>query len=139
MWSRMMLICFLTNGLCAFGLRIMTGMGLIDVYKLPYILLWYAAGFVLAAAILLRGRNLADRKELGVGIGLALCSVGGQLGMANALEYGIPGYVVYQVVPCGGLLFVVLAGVLFFKERVTVYGICGIGLGVLALALLSYG
>jgi drug/metabolite transporter (DMT)-like permease len=36
-------------------------------------------------------------------------------------------------------LFVVLAGVLFFKERVTIYGICGIGLGLVALALLSYG
>jgi multidrug transporter EmrE-like cation transporter len=135
----MMLICFLTNGLCAFGLRIMTGMGLIETYKMPYILLWYSAGMVLAAVVLLRGRNLADRKELGVGIGLALCSVGGQLGMAGALEYGVPGYVVYQVAPCGGLLFVVLAGVLFFKERVTIYGICGIGLGLVALALLSYG
>jgi len=134
-----MFICFLTNGLCAFGLRIMTGMGLIETYKLPYILLWYTAGLVLAAAVLLRGRNLADRKELGVGIGLALCSVGGQLGMAGALEYGVPGYVVYQVAPCGGLLFVVLTGVLFFKERVTIYGICGIGLGLVALALLSYG
>jgi multidrug transporter EmrE-like cation transporter len=139
MWARMMMICFLTNGLCAFGLRIMTGMGLIETYKLPYILLWYAAGLVLAAAILLRGRNLATRTELGVGIGLALCSVGGQLGMASALEYGVPGYVVYQVAPCGGLLFVVLAGVLFFKERVTAYGICGIALGLVALALLSYG
>jgi len=139
MWTRMMFICFLTNGLCAFGLRIMTGMGLIETYKLPYILLWYSAGLVLAAAVLLRGRNLADRKELGVGIGLALCSVGGQLGMAGALEHGVPGYVVYQVAPCGGLLFVVLAGVLFFKERVTIYGICGIGLGLVALALLTYG
>ena len=72
----MMLICFLTNGLCAFGLRIMTGMGLIEIYKLPYILLWYAAGLLLAAAILLRARNLATRSELAVGIGLALCSVG---------------------------------------------------------------
>jgi multidrug transporter EmrE-like cation transporter len=135
----MMFICFLTNGLCAFGLRIMTGLGLIETYKLPYILLWYTAGLLLAAAVLLRGRNLADRKELGVGVGLALCSVGGQLGMAGALEYSVPGYVVYQVAPCGGLLFVVLAGVLFFKERVTIYGICGIGLGLVALALLSYG
>jgi len=134
-----MFICFLTNGLCAFGLRIMTGMGLIETYKLPYILLWYTAGLVLAAAVLLRGRNLADRKELGVGIGLALCSVGGQLGMAGALEYGVPGYVVYQGAACGGLLFVVLTGVLFFKERVTIYGICGIGLGLVALALFSYG
>ncbi len=135
----MMLICFLTNGLCAFGLRVMTGMGLIEKYKLPYILLWYAAGLLLAAAILLRGRNLATRTELGVGVGLALCSVGGQLGMAGALQFGVPGYVVYQVAPCGGLLFVVLAGVLFFKERVTAYGICGIGLGLVALALLTYG
>jgi hypothetical protein len=139
MWTRMMLICFLTNGLCAFGLRIITGMGLIETYKLPYVLIWYWAGFLLAAAILLRARNLANLKELAVGMGLALCSVGGQLGMAGALEHGVPGYVVYQVAPCGGLLFVILAGVLFFQERVTKYGICGIFLGLTSLFLLTYG
>ena len=73
-----------------------------------------------------------------MGSGLALCSVAGQLGMALALDHDIPGYVVFQVGPGGGLFLVVLAGVLVFKERISSYGIMGIVLGITSLAVLSF-
>jgi drug/metabolite transporter (DMT)-like permease len=137
-WIRMMLMCFLANGLGAFGLRIMSGMGLSETYKLSYLVLWYWSGFLLAAVIFLAGRTIPNRREWAVGAGLALCSVVGQLGMAFALDYGIPGFVVFQVGPGGGLFVVVLVGILVFKERVSKCGTMGISLGVAALAVLSF-
>ena len=139
MWIRMMLICFLTNGLGAFGLRIMSGMNLSETYKISYLVLWYWSGFLLAAFVFFRGKNRPSAREVALGGGIALCSVVGQLGMAYSLDYGIPGYVVFQVGPGGGLFLVVLVGILVFKERVTPYGILGILLGMVALVLLAFG
>ncbi|MDA2926131.1 hypothetical protein MYX78_02665 [Acidobacteria bacterium AH-259-G07] len=139
MWIRMMLICFLTNGLGAFGLRIMSGMGLSETFKFPYLMLWYWSGLLLAALVFFAKQNRPYRRELVIGGGLALSSVIGQLGMAYSLDYGIPGYVVFQVAPGGGLFFVVLVGIFFFQERVSLYGIAGIVLGMSALAVLAFG
>lgn len=138
MWIRMMLICFLTNGLGAFGLRVMSGMGLSETFKFPYLMLWYWAGFVLSAIVFLAASRHLNRSEIIIGGGLACSSVIGQLGMAFSLDYGIPGFVVFQVAPGGGLFFVVLVGILFFKERVSTYGVAGIILGMIALAILTF-
>ena len=138
MWIRMMLICFLTNGLGAFGLRIMSGMGLSETFKLPYLVLWYWSGFVLAAIVFFYKSRHLKRSEVIIGAGLACSSLIGQLGMAFSLDYGIPGFVVFQVAPGGGLFFVVLVGILFFKERVSTYGVAGIILGMTALAILTF-
>ena len=78
------------------------------------------------------------KQEVLVGIGLASSAVLGQLGMALSLDHGIPGFVVFQVAPGGGLFFVVLAGVLFFKERVSIYGVAGIVIGMAALGILTF-
>ncbi|MDA2930413.1 hypothetical protein MYX84_10780 [Acidobacteria bacterium AH-259-O06] len=126
----MMLICFITNGLGAFGLRIMQGMGLAETFKLPYLMLWYWSGFILAAILFFRKQSRPFTRAIVIGAGLALSSVIGQVGMAFVLQYGIPGFVVFQVAPGGGLFFVVLVGILFFKERVSAYGITGIILGM---------
>ena len=139
MWSRMMLICFLSNGLGAFGLKIISEMGLLKEYKFPYLMLWYWAGLLLAAVVYLTKHRRLYLSEVAIGAGLGLSSVVGQLGMAFALQHGIDGYIVYQVAPGGGLFFVVLVGILFFKERVSSYGIAGIVLGMLALVLLTFG
>jgi len=73
-----------------------------------------------------------------IGGGLALSSVIGQLGMAYSLDYGIPGYVVFQVATGGGLFLVVIVGIVFFKERISGYGLAGIILGMTALAVLAF-
>ena len=139
MWIRMMLVCFLTNGLGAFGLRIMSGMGLSETFKLPYLMLWYWSGLLLAALVFFASKTVPYRRELIIGGGLALSSVVGQVGMAYSLDYGIPGYVVFQVAPGGGLFLVVLVGIVFFKEKVSLYGIAGIIVGMTALVVLAFG
>lgn len=137
MWARLMLVCFLTNGLGAFGLRILTGLGLVEAHKFSYVALWYWSGFLLAAAIFIRSRTLPSRRENWVSFGMAVSSIVGQLGKAYALQYGVPGYVVFQVAPGGGLFLVVLVGIFFFRERVTKYGIGGIVFGLTALVMLT--
>jgi len=137
MWTRFMLVCFLTNGLGVFGLRIMTGLGLSETHKFSYLALWYWSGSLLAAVVFFKDHRFLYKHENLVSIGMAMSSLIGQLGMAYALQYGVPGYVVFQVAPGGGLLLVVLVGIFFFKERVTKYGIGGILLGLTALVILS--
>ena len=138
MWARLMTVAFLTNGLGAFGLRVMSGIGLSEQFKLPYLVLWYTAGFLFAAAVSLRRTSVPTVRELAYSAAAALASTLGQLGMAFALDRGVPGYVVFQVAPGGGLLVVVLVGILAIKEPISGYGIAGIVLGTAALVVLGF-
>jgi multidrug transporter EmrE-like cation transporter len=68
---------------------------------------------------------------------MAVCSLVGQTGMAFALSGGVPGYVVFPVATGGGLIFVVMVGVLLFREPMGPFGYLGIATGVSALILLA--
>lgn len=137
MYQRYMTMAFLTNGLGAFGLRILAGAGLGHVEAVQYLALWYTAGLLLAAAAFFRLYGRPERKDLVVGSIMALCSLLGQTGMAFALSAGLPGYVVFPVATGGGLLFVVMVGVLLFREPMGPLGYFGIATGVSALVLLA--
>ena len=67
---------------------------------------------------------------------MALCSLGGQLGMALSLR-SIPGFVVFPVATGGGLLFVVAVGIGLFHEPMSRLGYLGIATGTTALILLA--
>jgi hypothetical protein len=58
---------FLTNGLGAFGLRILAGAGLGHIQTIQYLALWYTAGLLLAAMAFFRRWGRPDRKELIIG------------------------------------------------------------------------
>jgi multidrug transporter EmrE-like cation transporter len=137
MWYRMMTIAFVTNGLGIFGTRVLVGWNVADKYKFQYLVFWYGAGFVLALLLLLRdGVTLTSREALIAGL-MGTASVGGQLCLLTALEKGIPGHVAFPIANGGGLFLVALVGIVFFAERVHLYGIIGIGLGIAATVLLS--
>lgn len=137
MWMRLMAIAFLTNGLGAFGMGALKGLGLTQDHRPLYLALWYGAGCILAAAIFFRkNRTLLHVQECFVSAGMAVCSVIGWLSIAYAFEYDVPGHVVFPVAIGGSLFFVALAGVLFFKERVSLYGIAGILFGVEGIVIL---
>jgi hypothetical protein len=137
MYQRYMILAFLTNGLGAFGLRILAGAGLGHVEAVQYLALWYTAGLALAAAAYFRLYGRPERKEIVTGSIMALCSLIGQTGMAFALSAGLPGFVVFPVATGGGLIFVVMIGVVIFREPMGGLGYFGILTGLCALALLA--
>lgn len=136
-YIRFMAIAFLTNGLGAFGLRVLAGDGLGDITELQYLILWYTAGFVTALVAYVMTSQRPNLKEFVIGSGMAVCSLFGQIGMALSLSNGVPGFIVFPVATGGGLLFVVVVGRTVFREPMGLLGSLGVGVGVLALVLLA--
>src|SRR5712692_4789647 len=129
MYFRYMAVAFLTNGLGAFGLRILAGAGLGQVRDIQYISLWYLSGCVIAALAYFWHHRRPFRREVLIGFAMALCSLFGQLGMALSLSKGIPGFIVFPVATGGGLLLVVLVGIRLFREPMGKIGYLGIATG----------
>jgi len=132
-----MLLAFLLNGICPFGLRILTGIGNGQDILTAYLFYWYLAGFILI--ILLNWRHICrpTKGQLVVGIGMGAASVGGQLFMGLSMAYGAAGGVVYMLGMGASICIVSCGGVLLFKEHVGIYGKLGILLGLIAAALLA--
>jgi multidrug transporter EmrE-like cation transporter len=137
MWFLLMLLMLLTNGMSAFGLKVITAWGLPETSKFPYLTIWYAAGFAGVALPALVRRQMVSFRELRWGAAMALLSIGGQVATAVALDRGMPGNVVFPVTMGGAILIVGLAGRLFFGERMNRMTKVGMVLGFLAVMLLS--
>lgn len=137
MWFRLMMLAFVFNGLCSFGLRILTAMGLSATYTTHYLVFWYLSGFACMLVLALRAKQQLSMRDVAVGAGLGIFSAAAQTGLGLALSEGLPGNMVYPVTHAGGLFIVVAVGVLVFKEHVGKAGLCGIALGLLSIALLT--
>lgn len=138
MWLVLMLISFLFNGLSAFGVRVLAGMGLSDSHTYQYLLYFYLSGFIFIGIFLLVKRIRPNCTELGMGALMALCSISGTASLSYALgTYHVPGNITFPISNGGSLFVVVTAGVLLFRERLGWYGVCGCALGTLAIVLLS--
>ena len=133
----LMLVILLTNGMGAFGLKILSSWGLSPGIKFPYLTVWYAAGLpLIGIPMLFRGVH-GGFKEVRWGALFALLSLGGQLAMSYALDFGIPGSVVYPVAVGGSILVVALAGRLLFGEKMHPLSWAGVAIGILAVILLG--
>jgi|ERR1700683_3769155 drug/metabolite transporter (DMT)-like permease len=137
MWFRLMMLAFLFNGMCTFGLRILAGLGLGARYTALYLVFWYLAGGLFMLVLFLRSPHWPRRSDLLVGAGLGFFSTCGQNSMGLALANGLPGSVVFPVALAGGLFLVVLAAIFIFREPIGPAGIAGIALGIISIALLS--
>lgn len=137
MWLRAMLLAFLLNGVCPFGLRVLAGMGLAGELTQVYLFYWYLGGLVLAVGWALRSREAFSRPTILLGSLMAVASVGGQFSMGMALAHGTPGNVVYMISQGASICVVVAGGAILFKEKVGTYGKAGIGLGILAAILMG--
>lgn len=136
LWIRLMLVAFVANGLGPFGLKVLSERGL-GGDQTQYLLYWYLGGLVFAAAAaLLRPARLYAREVI-LGALMGACSFSGQYFTGAALEGGLPGHLVFPLTTGGSLFLVATAGILLFKERVGIYGITGIALGIASLVLLS--
>jgi multidrug transporter EmrE-like cation transporter len=137
MWFLLMLIILLTNGMSAFGLKVIAAWALPAAVKFPYLTVWFASGLAcMGVPMLVRGVKVG-RRELLWGALLAALSMGGQVAMAVALDSGVPGHVVFPIAVGGSLFIVVLAGRLFFRERLNGWTALGVSLGFLAVILLG--
>jgi multidrug transporter EmrE-like cation transporter len=137
MWFLLMLIILLTNGMSAFGLKVLAVWGLPPNIKFPYLTIWYAAGLLCIGIPMLFRKEKGGLKEAGWGAVIALLSIGGQVAMATALDSGVPGNVVFPVTIGGSILVVAIAGQLFFGERMSAFSWTGVAIGLLSVVLLS--
>lgn len=138
MWLALMLIAFFFNGSGVFGLRILAGMGLTETHVYQYLLYFYLGGFLFMAALLILKKVWPNSTEVWIGTLMALCSLSGTASLAYALgNYHIPGNIAFPISNGGSLFVVITGGVLLFRERLGVYGICGCALGTVAVVLLS--
>lgn len=132
-----MLIAFVANGLGPFGLKVLSEHGLAGEYQSQYLLYWYLGGLVFAAAALLGRWQRLARREIVLGALMGLCSLGGQSFTGLALSSGVPGHIVFPVTTGGSLFLVATTGLLVFREKVGIYGLLGLALGITSLVLLS--
>ena len=90
MWFLLMLVILLTNGMSAFGLKVLAGWALPETVKFPYLTIWYAAGLAsIAVPMLIKGLRIG-RKEILWGGAAAALSIGGQVAMAMRAGFGCP-------------------------------------------------
>jgi multidrug transporter EmrE-like cation transporter len=137
MWFLLMLVILLTNGMSAFGLKMLAGWRLPETVKYPYLTVWYAGGLAaIALPMLLKGMRLGKTEIFWGGVAGAL-SIGGQIAMAVALSSGIPGHMVFPIAIGGSIFVVALAGRLIFGERVNPPTALGLALGFAAVVLLG--
>jgi drug/metabolite transporter (DMT)-like permease len=138
MWLLLMLVAFFFNGCGVFGLRILAGMGLSETHVNQYLLYFYLGGFLFMALVLFLQKIVPSLKEIAIGMLMALCSLSGTAALAYALgEFHIPGNIAFPISNGGSLFVVIIGGVLLFRERLGLYGLCGCALGTLAIVLLS--
>jgi drug/metabolite transporter (DMT)-like permease len=138
-WFRLMLIAFFANGFGPLGLKVLAARDLANAHELQYLFFWYVAGVAFASVFFFRKNSRVSRSEILLGALMGLCSLGGQFFTGMALAANVAGHVVFPVTTGGSLFLVATAGILFFRERVGWYGLTGIGVGILALIVLSSG
>ena len=138
-WYLLMVIILATNGMSAYGLKVIAAWGLPETAKFQYLTVWYAAGLsIIGVPMLLQGVRIAIR-DVGWSSILAALSMGGQLAMAVALRLNVPGHVVFPIAMGGSTFIVILGGRLFFSERINNLTAGGVTCGLAAVILLSLG
>jgi glucose uptake protein GlcU len=136
-WYRMMAIAFVANGLGAFGVRVLQGMGLAETHSFLYLAFWYLSGLTFAVIAFLTHRPTLTRSEIVVGGLMGLFSSVGWIFLARAIAGGMPGFLTFPIAIGGSLSIVAAVGVLVFKERLSVYGYLGILTGVAGVTVLA--
>ena len=137
MWFLLMLVIFMTNGMSAFGLKMLAGWGLPATVKYPYLAVWYAGGLAAIALPMLWKGMRVGKTELFWGAVAGALSIGGQIAMAVALSSGVPGHVVFPIAIGGSIFVVALAGRLLFGERLSSPTTAGLVLGFIAVVLVG--
>lgn len=135
-WFALMLLACITNGIGAFGLKVLAEHKLAS-YEFQYLVMWYLGWLLFSIVVFLRSPFRFWNREIWISAAMGLFSVAGQFTAGLALSRHVAGHVVFSVSTGGTLFIVALAGVLLFKERVGRYGMAGLILGIASIVLLS--
>ncbi|HEX3717240.1 MAG TPA: EamA family transporter [Verrucomicrobiae bacterium] len=133
-WLPLMMLAFLGQGLATSSQKALVEAKQGDYVWQFYIVL-YSCGFLVMLIPSIRREAWPNRREIATGLIMALCSVIGNVSITMALK-NVRGVVAYPISNGGSLTLVVLAGVLFFKERLHPVGIAGVICGISAILVL---
>jgi len=133
----LMLVILLTNGMSAYGLKVIAAWGLPETAKFPYLTAWSAGLLSIGVPVLLQGVRFT-LSEVGWSGVLAALSIGGQLAMAVALKLNVPGHVVFQIAIGGSVFILILGGRVLFGEPLNKLTAGGVSFGPAAVLLLSF-
>lgn len=134
-WLVLIMLAFLANGLAASSQKVLVELGG-GAYAWQFYVMLYASGaFIMAIANAMRS-GMPNAREMAIAGGMAVASVAGNISIVKALALNVPGSIAYPVANGGSLFLVVLAGVLAFRERVSLFGLAGIALGIAAVLVL---
>ena len=134
-WLPLMLLAFVLGGMAASSQKILVEAGGKD-YAWQFYVILYWSGFLLMAAITLIGKTRPNRREFLTALVMGCVSVIGNVCIVLALSK-IDGSIAYPIGNGGSLFLVVLAGLVFFREKLTPAGIAGITLGITAILILA--
>ncbi len=134
-WLSLILLAFLANGLAASSQKVLVELGRGDFAWQFYVVL-YTAGAIVVTVANAFGAGRPNRREMLVSAAMAVASVAGNICIVRAFALNVPGTIAYPVANGGSLFFVVLAGFLVFRERVSPVGLAGIALGIAATLVL---
>lgn len=132
-WLPLMMLAFLGQGLASTGSKILVeAKADNDISQFLIVLYW--SGFFAVLLLCVFREPWPNRREILTAMVMAACSVAGNGAITVALKT-VKGYVAYPV-NNGSLIIVVLAGVLFFREKIHPVGIAGITCGIGAVLVL---
>lgn len=133
-WLPLMLLAFLGQGLAASSQKVLVEAKAGDYVWQFYIVLYWT-GFLVMTSLSLMREAWPNRREFATGLVMAVCSVVGNVSITTAMN-SVKGVVAYPVSNGGSLTLVVLAGVLFFREKIHPVGVAGICCGISAILIL---
>ena len=134
-YAQLLSVCFVLNGFAMVVAQVVSKTG-VDRATPVFLASMFGTAMVLTLLHPTGERTPVKRKSLGVGLMAGLGSVAGQALTIRAATMA-PGYVVFPVVSGGLIVLVALVSWLVFKEKIGVFGVLGIAVGVVAIALLS--
>jgi drug/metabolite transporter (DMT)-like permease len=133
-WLPLMMLSFVGQGLAASSQKVLVEAKAGDYVWQFYIVLYWSGFLVMTLLSILR-EPWPNRREFTTALIMAVCSVVGNVSITTALN-SVKGVVAYPVSNGGSLTLVVLAGVLFFREKIHPVGIAGIVCGISAILIL---
>lgn len=132
-WLPLMMLAFIGNGLASTGSKVLVEAKAGD-YVWQFLMVLYWSGFITILLLSIMNEPWPNRREVLTAGVMGVCSVVGNGAITVALKT-IKGSIAYPV-NNGSLVIVVLAGVLFFREKIHPSGIAGIICGICAILIL---